>query len=144
MMLFTEARERLLGNGYQMVPVAGEPLWMVFWPPDRDGKRRVEALDERAIIAMAMRLPMPGEVKGKPVVDVDKVGIVGRLVKVPMTTSAEGDPKLQIVLEVDGRSAVDTVPIERLRDMLGQLILLQLNQVQIRFNWESDRNRQGA
>lgn len=35
MMMFSEARQRLLGNGYQMVPVQGEPLWIVFWPPEK-------------------------------------------------------------------------------------------------------------
>lgn len=139
MMMFSEARQRLLGNGYQMVPVQGEPLWIVFWPPEKDGKRRTQALNEEEVINLAMNLPLPGLDKGKPQVDVERIGVVARLAKAPMTTNAEGEPKVQIVLEIEGRNAVDSLPIERIRDMLGQLILLQLTQVQLRFEWDLER-----
>lgn len=144
MMMFSEARQRLLGNGYQLVPVQGEPLWIVFWPPEKDGKRRTQALSEQEVINLAMTLPLPDHEKGAPVVDVERVGVVGRLVRVPMTTDSEGEPKVQIVLEIEGRNAVDSLPIDRIRDMLGQLILLQLNQVQLRFDWEWEQERRGA
>lgn len=144
MMMFSEARQRLLGNGYQLVPVQGEPLWIVFWPPEKDGNRRTQALTEQEVINLAMTLPLPGHEKGTPQVDVERVGVVGRLVRVPMTTNSEGEPKVQIVLEIEGRNAVDSLPIDRIRDMLGQLILLQLNQVQLRFDWEWEQERRGA
>lgn len=130
------ALARLRGCGYQVLPVRGEPLYMVFYPPDENKQRRTECLNDKELVGLAESITMPGDER-KTQVDVRHVGVIGRLKKIPMTTDAEGTKKLQVVLEIEGDASVNSVPVEDLRDMLGQLVLLQLNAVQTKLNLEA-------
>lgn len=134
-MMFNEAKRRLQASNYQVLPIQGEDLHMIFWPQSGDKTRRTEALTTQQVIELAQTLPSADEVR-RPIVDLHKVGVVGRLRKTLMSTDGEGEPTIQIVLEITGRHAVDSVPVDDLRNMLGQMVLLQLNAVQLRFQLE--------
>lgn len=127
------AKARLRGCGYQVLPVKGEPLYVVFYPPDDKGNRRTACVNDKELIGLAQSITLPGDER-KTEVDIRRIGVIGRLRKVPAGTAADGTPKLQIVLEIEGKESVNSVPIEDLRDMLGELVLLQLNAVQTKLN----------
>lgn len=133
-MMIEEAKRRLEGAGYSLLPVQGEPMYMVFWPSVGDGHRRIEGLDHDQIIALAIKTPLAGEERDVHI-DISRVGVVGLLRKMPMSTDSEGEPKLQIVLEISGRSAVNSIPVDTLRDMMGKLVLLQLHAAQTMIAW---------
>lgn len=142
-MMIEEAKRRLEGAGYTLLPVLGEAMCICFWPMDNDGHRRTQGLNNDQIIALAMKTPLAGDDDRNVHVDISRVGVVGVLRKLPMTTDSEGEPKLQIVVEITGRNAVNSVPVDDLRDMMGELVLLQLHSAQKKIEWRPGTRREG-
>lgn len=142
-MMIEEAKRRLEGAGYTLLPVLGEDVCIVFFPVDHQGHRRTEGLNNDQIIALAMKTPLAGDDERSVHVDISRVGVVGILKKIPMTTDSEGEPKLQIVVEITGRNAVGSIPVDTLRDMMGELVLLQLHAAQKKIEWRSGTRREG-
>ena len=116
---------------------------MVFWPQAEDKSRRTQAMNTEQLLALASRLPVPDGERDL-IVDIRKVGIVARLRNAPMKTDADGIPTVSLVLQITGKSAVNSLPIEDIRDMLGEDVLIQINGLQVRFELGNRSGREGG
>lgn len=137
LMQFDDAVNRLRGCGYQLIMVQGEPLCVVFWPQDADGRRRQQTMNHEEVVGLAQSVTLPGDER-RALVDIERTGIVAVLRSYKQGTTDE-EAKLTVVLEVTGDRAVRSIPVDRLRDMQGREVLVSLIGVQLRFDVAAGR-----